>query len=67
MMAFVGSSFGKNGILPLKTDLQTCSDSCQMVCHIAYNYARSTGADHATADAYGDLVYGNCIKSTPVK
>ena len=43
--------------------IQMKADPCQNVCHLAYDLAISEGASHATADAYGDLVYANCIAS----
>ena len=39
------------------------ADPCQDVCHLAYNLAISEGATAASADAYADICYGNCIAS----
>lgn len=43
------------------------SDPCQDVCHLAYDLARSEGADHDTADRYADQVYANCVKSNKLE
>lgn len=38
-------------------------DSCESVCHLAYNLAIKEGASHEAADKFADLAYGNCKAS----
>jgi hypothetical protein len=61
VVAFSGAAMA--GTHEVKSEKKLIGDSCDRVCHLAYDLAIKEGANHSTADAYADIAYANCIKT----
>lgn len=59
VVAFSGGAMAKTEEVK---EVVVLAGSCDAVCHLAYDLARSEGASHDNADRYADMCYANCMQ-----